>query len=134
MLDNAPVPAPFLSSSAMIDKLMDPYVVGCSILLFYIARMYIRARAVWRQFEWVVSRFSHKTSRLMLGHSLLSSRTVPGWRLLISQFSVFAHITGEVKHITAGRNKIWRDKHKGITNHLRLVFRLEQDYSRRSRA
>ena len=35
----------------MIDRLVDPYIFGCSILLFYIVRVYLRARAVWKQFE-----------------------------------------------------------------------------------
>ena len=56
---------------------------------------------------------------------------VPGRRLLISEFSLLGYVTGDVKHITAGGNKIWRDKHKGIIDRC-LVVRLEQDYSWRS--
>ena len=43
--------SPFLSSPAMIDQLIDPYIFGCFILLLYIVRVYLRARAVWKQFE-----------------------------------------------------------------------------------
>lgn len=39
---------------------------------------------------------------------------VPGRRTLISGFSTLGRLTREVKYITPGMNKSWREKHEGI--------------------
>ena len=42
---------------------------------------------------------------------------VPGRRTLISEFSMLGKVTSEVKYVTAGWDKGWVDKHKGIVTH-----------------
>ena len=88
----------------------DPYLIGLSLLLFYVLKTYFQARAVWKQLGSVHLLTPFSKSSL----SFPFLRAVPGRCMLINEFSRLRLITGEVKYITPGANKGWREKHKGI--------------------
>ncbi|KAF9643013.1 cytochrome P450 [Thelephora ganbajun] len=66
----------------------DASVVGFVALLFYVLKTSFAARALWNQFG-----------------------AIPGQRTLISTFSTLGVLTREVKYITPGSDKGWREKH-----------------------
>ena len=45
------VPFPFPPPIATMINSIDAYVVGFSVLLFYVLKTYFEARAVWKQFS-----------------------------------------------------------------------------------
>ena len=109
---------PLRTSSVMIDH-VDAYVVGFSFLSFYLLKIYLEARVVWKQFGCVTSYLSRRICRAEFDSP--SSSTIPGRRTLIDGFSTIGNLTREIKYITPGADKLWRGKHAGAVP--LLVFR-----------
>lgn len=94
--------------------LIDPYVIGFSVLLLYISTTYFQARAVWKQFGSVPPYRTESPAKSTASSSRPSYSAIPGRRTLISEFSRLVALTKDVKYISPGRYKGWREKHNGI--------------------
>ncbi|KAF9653322.1 cytochrome P450 [Thelephora ganbajun] len=77
----------------MVDFL-DISVVGFAAFLIYALKTSFAARAVWKKFG-----------------------AVPGRRTLFSEFSMLGNLTREVKYVTPGGDKCWREKHNEYKLH-----------------